>query len=66
MWWWRGWWSGDFVVVGEKDTVVLKALSPPSMDEFDDLIAEARRQSRRAGMERSDITAAAAKTRDRK
>ncbi len=51
------------VVVGEKDTLILKAISPPSMEEFDDLIAEARRQARLAGLRRSDITAAIAKAR---
>ena len=50
--------GSQFIVVGEKDTVILKAVSPPSMKEFDDLIAEARRQARFAGMKRSDITAA--------
>jgi AbrB family looped-hinge helix DNA binding protein len=29
----------QFVVVAEKDTVIMKAISPPSMDEFDTLIA---------------------------
>lgn len=57
--------GSQFVVVGENDTVILKAISPPSMDEFDNLIAEARRQSRRAGMKRSDITSAIAKARER-
>lgn len=53
----------QFVVVGEKDTVILKAISPPSMEEFDELIAEARRQARRAGMNRKDIPEAVAKVR---
>lgn len=48
-----------FVVLGQRDTVVLKTLSPPSMERFDDLITEARRQARRAGMKRSDVSAAA-------
>ncbi len=47
-----------FVVLGQRDTVVLKALTPPGMEQFDDLIAEARRQARRAGMKRSDVSAA--------
>jgi len=55
-----------FVVVGEKDTVVFKAISPPSMDEFDDLLDEARRQARKAGMKRSDISAALKKVRARR
>jgi len=31
-----------FVVVGDNDVVILKAISPPSIKEFDGLIAEAR------------------------
>jgi AbrB family looped-hinge helix DNA binding protein len=56
--------TGDqFVVVGEKDVVILKAISPPSMEDFDGIIAEARRQAKRFGMKRSDIAAAIAKVR---
>ncbi len=58
--------GSQFVVVGEKDTVILKAISPPSLEEFDDLITEARKQARRAGLKRSDITAAIAKVRGRR
>ena len=58
--------GSQFIVVGERDTVILKAVSPPSMKEFDDLIAEARKQARFAGMKRSDITAAIGKVRRRK
>ena len=58
--------SGDqFVVTGNKDVVILKSISPPSLDEFDDLIAEARKQARKAGMKRSDIAAALAKVRNK-
>lgn len=55
--------GSQFVVVGEKDVVILKAISPPSMEEFDALIAEARKQATRAGMKRSDIAASIAKVR---
>jgi AbrB family looped-hinge helix DNA binding protein len=58
--------GAQFVVVGERDVVVLKALGPPSMAEFDDLIAEARRQARRAGLKRSDIAATVARARGRR
>ncbi len=58
--------GSQFVVVGEKDVVILKAISPPSMEQFDALIAEARKQARQAGMKRSDITAAIAKVRANK
>lgn len=47
--------GAQFVVVGDKDVVILKSISPPSMDEFDGLIAEARRQGRKAGLKKADI-----------
>jgi len=52
-----------FVVLGQRDMVVLKALSPPSMGQFDDLVTEARRQAKRAGMKRSDVSAAVRRVR---
>ncbi len=55
--------GAQFVVVGDKDVVILKAISPPSMEDFDALISEARKQARKTGMKRSDITAAVAKVR---
>ncbi|MFC1859372.1 AbrB/MazE/SpoVT family DNA-binding domain-containing protein [Thermodesulfobacteriota bacterium] len=59
--------SGDqFIVTGNKDVVILKSISPPSLDEFDDLIAEARKQARKAGLKRSDIVAALNRVRDKK
>ncbi len=58
--------GSQFVVVGEKDVVILKSISPPSIEEFDILIAEARKQARQAAMKKSDIAAAIAKVRDHK
>jgi len=50
--------GSKFVVVGEGDVVILKVVTPPMMSEFDDIIQEARRQARQAGMKRSDVAAA--------
>ena len=50
----------QFVVVGDNDVVILKAITPPSMDEFDGLVAEARRKAKSAGLEKSDIAEAIA------
>lgn len=50
--------GAQFVVVGEGDVVVLKRVTPPSMSDFDDIVQEARRQSRQAGMKRADVAAA--------
>ena len=50
--------GSQFVVVGEKDTVILKTISPPSKQEFDQLIAKARKHAKKAGLRRSDVRAA--------
>ena len=55
----------QFVVVGENDVVILKAITAPSMDDFDALIQQARQQARFAGLKRSDITRAVSKARGR-
>jgi AbrB family looped-hinge helix DNA binding protein len=59
--------TGDkFLVVGDKDVVILKYILAPSIDEFGDLISKARKQAERVGMKRSDITDAVVKGRGRK
>lgn len=50
--------GAQFVVVGDNDVVILKAITPPSMDEFDGLIADARRKAKTAGLTKSDIESA--------
>jgi AbrB family looped-hinge helix DNA binding protein len=59
--------TGDtFVVMGNKDVVVLKALTNPSMDEFDALIIAAQKQAKATGLKRPDIASAIAKSRVKK
>jgi AbrB family looped-hinge helix DNA binding protein len=59
--------AGDkFLVMGDKDVVILKSISAPPLGEFDDLIAQARKQAERVGMKRSDVTKAVAKSRGHK
>jgi AbrB family looped-hinge helix DNA binding protein len=55
--------GAQFVVLGEKDVVILKNISPPSLDEFGDLIAEARKIGKHAGIKKSDISNAILKVR---
>jgi len=50
--------GAQFLVLGEKDVVILKSISPLSLDEFDDLIAEARRKGKQVGIKKSDISRA--------
>lgn len=58
--------GAQFVVFGENDVVILKNISPPSIDEFDDLIAKARKKAKKAGMKKSDIKDAILKVRGKK
>ena len=58
--------GSQFVVLGEKDVVILKNISPPSMDEFDELIAKARKKAKAAGLKKSDIKNAVSKVRGKK
>ncbi|HCW09342.1 MAG TPA: AbrB family transcriptional regulator [Cytophagales bacterium] len=58
--------GSQFVVVGDKDVVIFKNISPPSLDEFGDLIADARKKGRQVGMKKSDIRKAILKVRGRK
>ena len=40
----------QFVVVAEDDVVILKMITPPSLDAFDEVIASARKQAKEAGL----------------
>jgi len=44
-----------FVVLGEKDVVILKTIAPPAMQDFDDIIKTARKQAKDAGLTKDDI-----------
>ena len=58
---------GDqFVVLGEKDVVILKAITAPNMITFDALIQQARQQAQAAKLKRTDIAKAISKARGRK
>jgi AbrB family looped-hinge helix DNA binding protein len=58
--------GAQFVVVGNADVVILKVVMPPDMGEFDDLIQQARKQAKKAGLTQKDIELAIAKARGRK
>jgi AbrB family looped-hinge helix DNA binding protein len=59
--------TGDkFLVMGDKDVVILKTLSNPSINDFDSLIRSARKQARQTGLTRSDIVNAISKSREQK
>jgi AbrB family looped-hinge helix DNA binding protein len=45
----------QFVVVAEDDVVILKMITPPSLESFDEIISNARRQARAAGLTRVNV-----------
>jgi len=53
----------QFVVVGERDVVILKSIYPPSMDEFDKLVRRARGAARKAGLKAANVRNAISRAR---
>lgn len=53
----------SFVVLGDRDVVILKTIAPPALAEFDDLVHRARSAARKAGMKPADVKRAVAKAR---
>jgi hypothetical protein len=47
--------GSQFIVVGDKDVVILKSIETPSMQDFDEMIAKARTPARKTGLEECDI-----------
>jgi AbrB family looped-hinge helix DNA binding protein len=54
-----------FVVLAEDDVVILKVMAPPTIKEFDALIAKVRRQAEESGLKQADLTAAINRARGR-
>jgi len=55
-----------FVVVGEGDVVVLKALKTPDLSDFKDLLDEAQKSAEEAGLTKEDVDAALHEVRKRR
>jgi AbrB family looped-hinge helix DNA binding protein len=57
--------GAQFVVLGDRDVVILKVIQTPDMAEFDDLVGRARKAARKAGLKRSDVREAIRSARKR-
>lgn len=53
----------QFVVIGEKDTVILRMITPPSQEEMQNLLAESRAYAKKVGLKKGDIKRAIRKAR---
>jgi AbrB family looped-hinge helix DNA binding protein len=58
--------GAQFVVIGDRDVVILKALATPAMSDFDALVREARQSARRSKLKRDDVRKAVRKARARR
>ncbi len=57
--------GAEFVVVGEEDVVILKAIAMPDIDGLDTLVRKARQQAKSAGLKPADVADAVEKVRSR-
>lgn len=55
--------GAQFVVVGDGDVVILKTIQTPQMAQFDELVRQARKVARAAGLKRADIAKAVSEVR---
>lgn len=55
--------GAQFVVVADRDVVILKVLETPALSEFSTLAAKARRAAKAVGLRPADVTKAIAKVR---
>jgi AbrB family looped-hinge helix DNA binding protein len=58
--------GAQFVVVGDRDTIVLKTIEPPTLEGLEELLQEAKVQALKAGMKPSDVARATEKVRGQK
>ncbi|MBN2842900.1 MAG: hypothetical protein JXM68_07405 [Sedimentisphaerales bacterium] len=56
----------QFLVLGDKDSVILKTISVPSKGQFSSLLAKARKAAKDAGLEPQDVSVAISKVRGKK
>ncbi|MBS0289893.1 MAG: AbrB/MazE/SpoVT family DNA-binding domain-containing protein [Proteobacteria bacterium] len=56
----------QFVVVGRGDTVILKLIEEPPMEDFAELISEARKSAKHARIKKTDLKRAIEEARNKK
>ena len=56
----------QFMVIEGKDALIFKIIQPPSMNDFDHLINQAKQQAKEAALKQSDITNAIKRVRGKK
>jgi AbrB family looped-hinge helix DNA binding protein len=56
--------EGDqFLVIGQGDAVILKAITPPKIEDFQELLSQVRAEARKAKIRKADLKPAIARVR---
>jgi len=58
--------GAQFIILGDKDIVILKNITPPAIEEFDELITKARKAAKSLGLNKKDIVNAITTVRAKK
>ena len=58
--------GAQFVVLGDRDVVILKVIQRPDMAEFEEIVVRARKAAKRVGLRKKDVTQAVSRVRARK
>jgi AbrB family looped-hinge helix DNA binding protein len=58
--------GAQFVVLGDRDVVILKVIQAPDRAEFSEIVGRARKAAKRAGLKRKDVDRAVRRVRNRK
>jgi len=55
--------GAQFVVLGDRDVVILKVIQTPDLSDFDEIVGRARKAAKRAGLRRKDVAQAISRVR---
>jgi len=55
--------GAQFVVLGDRDVVILKVIQTPDLSEFDEIVGRARKAAKRAGLKQKDVAQAISRVR---
>jgi len=55
--------GAQFVVLGDRDVVILKVIQTPALSDFDEIVGRARKAAKRAGLRRKDVAQAISRVR---
>ncbi len=47
--------GSQFIVLGDEDVVILKSISPPKIEEFNEIVNAVRKEAKKAGLKKKDI-----------